>query len=202
MAARALAEDEQVHVVVDPGRRVEPLLEATAHVEAVPPGHDRRGDRAAALEVDRARNAHRDAPDRHLGVARDDLIEHLERLLDRLGRSAGDVPLLVAVIDDVAVERRDADADVQRAERADDDATLLGAEPERARRAAARRRSVLAVGEEAHLDGLVHALGHDASAESGDAPDLGPGGRLAGPHEVDDAQEARHLVGLCPESQC
>ena len=94
------------------------------------------------------------------------------------------------------------DADVERAQCADDDASLLGAEAERARRAAARRRPVLAVGEEAHLDGLVDALRHDAAAEPGDPPDLGPRRRFARPYEVDDAQEARHLIGLSPESQC
>ena len=44
----------------------------------------------------------------YLGVVGQDVVEHLEGLLDRLGRSAGDVPFVMAVIDDVAVERRDA----------------------------------------------------------------------------------------------
>ena len=49
---------------------------------------------------------------------------------------------------------------------------------------------------------VVDALRHDPTAEPGDAPDLGPRRRFARPYEVDDAQKARHLIGLSSESQC
>ena len=75
MTAGALAERKQVDVVIHPRGCVEALLEGATHVESVPPGHDRRGDRAAAGEVDRARDAHRDAPDRHVGVMRQDVVD-------------------------------------------------------------------------------------------------------------------------------
>ena len=92
------------------------------------------------------------------GVLRQHVVEHRHHLSMRLRRPAGDVPGAVRVLQDVAVERGDADPDVQGAEGADDDASLLGAEAERPGRAAAGRGAELAVGEEAHLDGLIHAL--------------------------------------------
>ncbi len=52
-----------------------------------------------------------------------------------------------------------------------------------------------------HLDRVIDPLRDDAAAETGDAADLGAGGRLAGAHHVDDAQQARHLVGLSAEAQ-
>ena len=78
----------------------------------------------------------------------------------------------------------------------------LAAEAQRAGRASARRRAELAVLEVAHLDRLIDALRDDAATEAGDAPDLGPGRRVAGAHHVDDAQKARHFVGLSAEAQC
>ncbi|WP_434316122.1 hypothetical protein [Leifsonia sp. P73] len=104
--------------------------------------------------------------------------------------------------DDLAVEGGQPDADVEGAERADDDPAPVRAEAKGAGRAAARRRAVLAVLQEAHLDRRVDALRDDAAAESRQPADLGPGVGLPGADEVHHAQQAHDLVGLRAESEC
>ena len=93
------------------------------------------------------------------------------------------------------------DADVEGAERADEDHALLGAEPQRARGAAAGGGAELPVLEEAHGDAGVDALRDDAATEPGDPADLGPRVGLAGADEVDDAEQAGDLVRLGAEPQ-
>ena len=58
-----LAERHDVDVVVDEDRRLVVLAEPVRDREAVPAGHDRRGDGLAAREGDRARDADADAAD-------------------------------------------------------------------------------------------------------------------------------------------
>jgi hypothetical protein len=201
MAPGALAEGEDVHVVVDPDGRFEMLLEPAAHVEAVPAGHDRRGDRASALEVHRAGEAHGDRPHRAAVVACGEFVDHLERLCDRVGRTVRDRPIAVRLPDDAAIEVGETDVDVQGAERADDDASLLAAEAQGAWCSPTRRRAERGVLDVAHLDRLVDALGDDTAPEPREPSDLGAGGRLACADHVHDAQQARHLVGLRAEAQ-
>ena len=105
------------------------------------------------------------------------------------------------LLEDVALEHRHADVDVQRAERAHDDPAAAAAEAQRSGGAATGRRAELAVFEVAHLDRLIHPLRDDPAPEAGDPADLGPSRCVAGAHHVDDPEEARHLVGLCAEAQ-
>ncbi|MFF2050302.1 hypothetical protein ACFVU2_01755 [Leifsonia sp. NPDC058194] len=55
------------------------------------------------------------------------------------------------------------------------------------RRATAARRAEVAIGEKAELDGLLHTLRDDATAEYGFARELGSRRRRARAHQVDDA---------------
>ena len=66
LMTRALADREEVHVLVDPGRRVELLLEPSADVVPVPPRHHRRGHRPPGLEPHRPRYTDRDRPQRRI----------------------------------------------------------------------------------------------------------------------------------------
>jgi hypothetical protein len=106
------------------------------------------------------------------------------------------------VVDDVSVKGGDSDADVQSAECEDDDAALFRTESKSPGRSSARGSPILTVGQETHGNGLVDSLGHDPTAESGHSTDVRAGGCLAGPHHVDDAQQARHLVGLRTKAEC
>ena len=200
-ATRALVQGEEVDVVVDPDGRAIALFEPTADVEPVPAGHDGRGDRSAGFEVDGPGDADGDAPDRHIRRPREHLVDHRERGVERLGGPARDVPRAVRLLEDVALEHRDPDMDVQRAERAHDDAAAAAAEAQGARRAPAGRRAELAILEVAHLDRLIDALRDDAASEAGDPSDLRTGRRFSGAHHVDDPQKARHFVGLSAEAQ-
>ena len=201
-AARTLVQREQVHVVVDPHGRVVALFEPAADVEPVPAGHDGRRDRSAGREVDGTGDAHGDAPDRHVGRAREHLVDHRERRVERLGRAARDVPRAVRLLEDVALEHCHADVDVQRAQRADDDAAAAAAEAQGAGCSAARGGAELTVFEVADLDRLVDALRDHSSAEARDPPDHWAGRCLARAHHVDDPQKARHFIGLSAEAQC
>ena len=200
-AARSFVQREQVDVVVDPDGRVVALLEATADVESVPARHDRRRDRPARGEVDGPGDADRDAPDGNVRRPCEHVVDHRERGVQCLGGSARDVPRAVGLFEDVALEHRDADVDVQGAERAHDDASATAAEAQGARCAASGRRAELAVLEEAHLDRLIDALRDDSASEAGDPADLGSGRCVARAHHVDDPQKARHFVGLSAEAQ-
>ena len=200
-ASRAFVEREEVHVVVDPDRRVVLLLEAAPDVEPVPAGHDRRSDGPARFEVDGTGDAHRDAPHRNIRGLRQHLIDHRVRSIERFGGAAGDVPLGVRLLEDIALEHRYADVDVQPAESTRDDATAIGAKTQGAGRAPTGRGPECAVFEVAHLDRLVDALRHDPTTEAGDAPDLGSGRRVAVSNHVDDPKKARHFVGLSAEAQ-
>ena len=201
--AAPLAEREQVDVVVDPHRRVVALLEAPPDVESVPARHDRRCDGAARLEVDRARDADADAPHRHVAACA------------RAPRRSSPAPCRASRPGHGRCPTRDASGRGRRRRAARTPTWMcsapsahtmirprLAAEAQRAGGAAAGRRAELAVLEVAHLDRLIDPLRDDSAAEAGDAADLGPGRGVAGAHHVDDAQEARHLVGLSAEAQC
>ena len=114
----------------------------------------------------------RDAPDRCVGRAGEHVVDHRHGGLERLGGALGDVPRAVLVVEDVALEHRDADVDVECAERADDDAPAVAAEPQGPRGTAAGGGPELAVLEIAHLDRVVDPLGDDAATEPGDPADL------------------------------
>ena len=148
-----------------------------------------------------AGDADRDAPHRHVGRACEHFVDHRERSVEGLGGTARDVPRAVRLLEDVALEHRDADVDVQRAERAHDDAPAAAAEAQRARRPSTGRGPERAVLEVAHLDRLVDALRDDTSSEAGHPADLGARGCVARAHHVDDPQKARHFVGLSAEAQ-
>ena len=106
------------------------------------------------------------------------------------------------LVDHIAVEKRDADVDVQGAQRAHDDAAGIAAEAERPGGAPARRRTELAVDEVAHLDRVIDALRDNAASEAGHATDHWACRGVSRAHHVDDAQKACHLVGLSAEAQC
>ena len=172
VATRAFVQREEVHVVVDPDRRVVALFEPAADVEPVPPRHDGRRDRSAGLEVDGPGDADGDAPHRHVRGPGEHVVDHRKRRVERLGRSARDVPRAMGLLQDVALEHRDADVDVQSAQGAHDDATAAAAEVQGAGSATTGGGAELAVFEVAHLDRLVDTLRDDASTEAGDPADL------------------------------
>ena len=107
----------------------------------------------------------------------------------------------MCLVEHVAVERSDADVDVKSAERADDYRASLPSEPQRPRRAPAGGWAELTVLEIADLDRVIDPLGDHPSTESGDSPNLGAGRGITATHHVDDAQQARHFVGLSAETQ-
>ena len=105
------------------------------------------------------------------------------------------------LLEDVALQQRDADVDVQRTESAHDDPPAIAAEAQRARRATAGRRAERTVFQVTHFDRLIDPLSDDSSTETGDPTDLGPRRGVAGSHHIDDAKQTRHFVGLCAETQ-
>ena len=118
-----LPEREDVHVVVDPDRRVVARREPFADRVAVPAGHDRRRDRPSRRELDRPGHADPDAPQpARAGPGR--RAQLVEQLVDALeaGIGAGrDLCRLVVVAQDPAIEARDGDVDARRAEVGDED---------------------------------------------------------------------------------
>ena len=86
----ALAERHDVHVVVDEHRHVEGAAEPAGHVEAVPAGHDRRVDGAAAAVLDRAGQP--DADREQVGGVAAELVEQLARGVRRPRSSTASGP--------------------------------------------------------------------------------------------------------------
>src|SRR5215208_3600472 len=191
-AGTKLAERHQVDVVVDPhGDAVGG--EARAHVVPIPARHDRWGDRAAGLELDRPRNADSDSPQRAREVAAlaYEAGEQLVHAPERLRRARGDVGRLGAVGEDRPREVGDADVDARRAEIGDEEVPGVGPELDGARRPASRRRAESALNDEAVVDELRDALSDHRAAEAGRCDELRPGRRAAGADVVEDAHETR-----------
>ena len=202
MAPRPLVEREQVHVVVDPDRRVVALLEAASHVEPVPAGHDGRRDGAAGSRSRRARERPPTTPQTGTSGVRASTSSIMAIAASSV--SAGPRAMSHARCSCSRMSPSSighADVDVQSAQGAHDDAAAVAAEAQGPRGAAAGRGAELAVLEVPHLDRLIDALGDHAAAEPGDPADLGTCRRLSGAHHVDDAQQARHFIRLCAEPQ-
>ena len=168
-AGPPLPERQDVDVVVDPDRRAVAGGEPLADRVAVPAGHDRRRDRPAGLELDRARDADADPP-QPAGQPLRRREQRVEQDVDAVQaalRSGLDPGRLVVVTEDPAVERRHRDVDARRAEVGDEDVAAVGPEGQLARRAAAGARPDVALGDEAALDQLADPLGDDRPTETG-----------------------------------
>ena len=100
----ALAKGKQVDVVIHPHRCVEAVLEGRADIESVPPRHDRRRHRLPRGEVNRAGKAHHHAPDGHLVILLQHVVNEGHHRVNGLLRALGDIPGAVRVFQDVAVE--------------------------------------------------------------------------------------------------
>ncbi len=176
---------EDVDVVVDPDRRPVALGEPLADRVAVPARHDRRRDRPAGLELDRARARAIPTPHSRPGIDWVVRSSELEQLIDPVeaGLRAGlDPGGLVVVAEDPPVEVRERDVDARGAEVGDEDVAGVGAERELARWPAAGARPDLAFDDQAALEQLADALGDDRPAETGPRDQLGAG---SGPPEAD-----------------
>ena len=177
-ARSPLPERQDVDVVVDPDRRPIAAGEPLADRVAVPARHDRRRDRPAGPELDRARDADPDAPQpaRDACVVCEQLIEQRRRR----GRDSASGPAsirgrLVVVAEDPAVEGRQRDVDARRAEVGDEDVAGIRPERELARRPAAGARPDVALDDESAVDQLADPLGDDRPAETGPLDELGRG---------------------------
>ena len=183
-AGPPLPERQDVDVVVDPDGAPIAGREPLADRVAVPARHDRRRDRPAGLEFDRARDADTDPPQLPgQSLRRPD--ERVEQHVDPGEadlRTGLDVGGLVVMTEDPAVERRHRDVDARRAEVGDEDVAAVGAEGELAWRPAAGARPDVALGHEPALDELADPLGHDRPAETGPRDQLGTRAR---PSEAD-----------------
>ena len=133
-----LPHGHQVHVVVDHDRAAEFLAERLAYGEAVPAGHDRRGDRHALGEADRAGDADAGAVEA-LGESRGpELGGHGQDLLEDGDRALAYVHGLVEVAEDLQLGVGDGDIDRGGAD-VDAEEAQLGGEPDVVRAAAAAR---------------------------------------------------------------
>ena len=92
------------------------------------------------------------------------LLEELVDVVEHEVRARGDVVRLLDVHDDLAGEVGDRDVDARGAEVGDEQVPGVRAEAEEPGRAPAGRGPELALGEEAVLDELRHALGDDRAA--------------------------------------
>ena len=135
LMTRAFADREQVHVLVDPGRDVELLLEPSADVVAVPSRHHRGGDRPTGLESHGPWYTDRDRPQRRILDLPQHLGDHLEGCGKRQLRPAGDVPFAMHVRKHIALKGSDSDMDMQRAQGTGDQEPALGPESQAPRRA-------------------------------------------------------------------
>ncbi len=201
IAGPPLPEGQHVDVVVDPDRRPVARGEPLADRVAVPAGHDRRRDRPAGLELDRPGHADADPP-QPAGQALGRPQQRLEQDVDPVEaalRTGLDVGRLVVVAEDPAVEGGHRDVDARGAEVGDEDVAAVGAEGQLARRATAGARADVALADEAALDELADALGHDRPAEAGPLDELGARPRPPEADLVEDGDErVEGLVGQRP----
>ncbi len=177
-AAAQLPQRHDVDVVVDPHRHREGGLQALAHREAVPAGHDRRRDRPAGAELHRARHADADAPQlaRRRG-RREELAEQLVDAAEDDLRARRDVPRLLVVREHLAAEVGDRDVDARGPEVGDEQVARRAVEAQQPRRAPAGGRSRAAGGQQPAVEQLLHALGDDGTAQARGPHDVGPGPR-------------------------
>ena len=183
-----LAQRHDVHVVVDERRRAEVVSEPTTDAIAVPAGHDRRRDRGARGELDRAGDA--DARAAHVVVRAAELGEHrVERLLepgqDRVG-AVGDRDLLRRLGQHLAAEVGHRHARVRRAQVRGEHHARVAVEGEHLRRAAARGDAPAGRDDQALRKQCIHALGDGGSRQAGQRDEFGTG---AGLTVADQAQE-------------
>ena len=193
-----LPEGEDVHVVVDPDRRVVARREPFPDRVAVPAGHDRRRDRPSRRELDWPGHADPDAPQaaRQRTGGRAQLVEQLVDALEA-GIGAGrDLCRLVVMAQDPAVEARDGDVDARRAEVGDEHVAGVRGEGQLAGRPAAGAWPGLALGDEPAVDQLADALGDDRPRQAGPDDELGARPRPAEPDLIEDRdQRVERLLG-------
>ena len=184
-----------VHVVVDPDRDVV-LREPLAQRIAVPPRHDRRGDRQAGVELDRSRHTDADSPERARRLF--DLVQGLREELFDPGedcvRAGSDVARLLELDEDRAGQVRNRDVHARRTEVGDEQVARVGPQPNEAWCPPARRRPEVALGEDAVRDQLAHALGDDGPAEPGRVHQRRPRARPVAADVVEHADDPLEAI--------
>ncbi len=162
-----LPERQDIDVVVDPDGCPVAIGESIADRIAVPAGHDRWRDGPAGLEFDRAGHADPDPPQRSRQL-RDIAQQRFEQEIDPIEadlRTRLDPGRLVVMPEDPPVEGRDRDVDARGAQVGDQQMAAIGSEGQLARRAAARTRTNVALGQQSARDQVADPLRDDRPAE-------------------------------------
>ena len=192
-----LPERHDVHVVVDPGGHGVAGGEPVAHRVRVPARHDRRRDRAAAGELDRAGepDAHPPQRRRRLRPGRQQLVEQLlDPAQDRL-RAGRHVQRLLPQPQQRAAEVGDTGLQVGRPQLGDQQAAGAGAEAQLTGRPPARGGREPAVLEQPGVEQLLHPLADDVAPQPELPHQLRTGAQPSGPHSGEDQRERLDLVG-------
>ena len=190
-AAVHLAERHDVDVVVDVDRAAEVLRQRGADREAVPAGHDRRGDRHAVAEADRPGDADAGAVQLDRRAAGPHLADEVEHdLQDDVGPLA-DVDGLGGAVEDVELAVGDGDVDAGGADVDAEEAQGAGQLDDRAAAAAARGGEAGGLGQ-ADLGEPVELDGELGPGQRDDLAELGAA-RRAG---VAQQPQERRLVGV------
>ena len=189
-----LAQRHDVHVVVDQAWGVVALGEAVTDRVAVPPGHDRRVDRPAGGELDRAGDA--DAHRHHVVVDPAVQVEQgVEVELDlsehRFG-PGGDVEVDGLLGEELAGEVGDAEPGVGGAQVGDEHPAGLPVEGEEGRRTATGGRGVPDLGHQPVGDEPVDPEGDRGACQPGRPGDGVAGGRLAASDQLQDLSMGSH----------
>ena len=141
--------------------------EVLAHGVAVPAGHDRRRDRPARVELDRAGDADPDPPQRaRRRRPRRRTRRRAARRARALLRPGGDVGRLLAVDDDPAGEVGERDVGARRTEVGHEQVARVGAEAKQPRRPAARRDADAVLREQAVVDAARRPAGSGRSGRA------------------------------------
>ncbi len=181
------AHRHEVHVVVDHDGAAQFLAERLADREAVPAGHDRRGDGDALGEADRAGHADAGTVEPLGEAGRLELLGHVEDLLEDGDRPFADIHRLGDVaqhlqlgVGDGHIDRGGADVDAEEAQ--------VGREADVVRTASAARGGEAVGDDEAGLQQPVHLDGEFGAGEVDLLAELGAG---VGTAVAEQPQQAR-----------
>jgi hypothetical protein len=182
-----LAERHDVHVVVDEDRRVVVLGEPVGHGEAVPAGHDRRGDGLAAAEGHGAGDADADAADvdRGAGDLGEELLEALVDPLEHDLRAGRDVHVERRLGQRGAREVAHHEPGVGGAEVGDQDDARALVEREDGRGPATGGGAASGLVNELVGEQGIEPLRNGGASQTGAANQIGAGHRLAVPDQAE-----------------
>ena len=197
-----LAERHDVDVVVDQHRRLVVLAEPVRDREAVPAGHDRRRDRLAARERDRARDAHADAA--NLGRRTGNFIQKLRKALvdafqDRIG-TVRDIHVERRLGQRRAGEIRDDQTRMRRAQVGDQHDARALVERQHRRRTTARGGASARLIHQLVRQQSVEALRNGGASQTGAAYQIGPGDGLPVANQPEQRTRAGHEFRLVRQS--